>query len=105
MKAMVKYEIRKVFARKGGVIALLIMLVLTAYTCWFATNSSSEWVNENGDTERGYHAMLKKRDAQRAWSGILDEEKIRRVIEENLRITSTPEYNSKDVRLNNIAFG
>ena len=106
MTAMVKYEIKKVFARKGGVIALLIMLVLTAYTCWFATNgSSSEWVNENGDTERGYQAMVKKREAQRAWSGILDEEKIRQVIEENLRITSTPEYNSKDVRLSNIAFG
>lgn len=100
---MLKYEIKKVFTRTGGRIALLVLLFLTGITCYFATGIS--YTNENGDTERGYGAAMKLRRMQKEWAGDLDEEKIRKVIAENIRICSTPEARSDNVQKRNIAYG
>lgn len=100
---MLKYEIKKVFSRTGGRIALLVLVFLTGITCYFATGIS--YINENGETESSYGAAMKLRRMQKEWAGYLDEEKIRRVIAENLRISSTPEARSDNVRERNIAYG
>lgn len=100
---MLKYEIKKVFSRTGGRIALLVLVFLTGITCYFATGIS--YTNENGETESSYGAAMKLRRMQKEWAGYLDEEKIRRVITENLRISSTPEARSDNVRERNIAYG
>lgn len=100
---MLKYEIKKVFSRTGGRIALLVLVFLTGITCYFATGIS--YTNENGDTESSYGAARKLRRMQKEWAGDLDEEKIHRVIAENLRISSTPEARSDNVRERNIAYG
>ncbi len=49
---MLKYEIKKVFSRTGGRIALLVLVFLTGITCYFATGIS--YTNENGETESSY---------------------------------------------------
>ncbi len=102
---MVRYEIKKVFARKGGLIALCILAATVLFVSWLAVSGACEWTNENGDREYGRSALVKLREAQKAWAGPLTEERIREVIEENRRIISTPEYSSSDVRQNNIAYG
>ncbi len=103
VERMLKYEIKKVFSRTGGRIALLVLVFLTGITCYFATGIS--YINENGETESSYGAAMKLRRMQKEWAGYLDEEKIRRVIAENLRISSTPEARSDNVRERNIAYG
>lgn len=103
MKRMLQYEIKKVFSGRGGKIALLLLLILTGVTCYFATGVY--YTDENGVEERGRGAVLKLRETQKEWSGDLDEEKIRRVIAENIRIRSTPEASSDNIKESNIAYG
>lgn len=100
---MIKYEIKKVFLKTGSKISILILLVLLAMTCRFAMGT--EFIDENGVAQSGKAAVLKLKAAQKEWAGILDEEKLIRVIEENDRINETPEEQSKDYRQNNIAYG
>lgn len=61
-------------------------------------------MNESGDSEKGLEAVSELRAAQKQWAGYLDEEKIRKVIEENQRIQNTPEALSQNVRESNIAY-
>lgn len=100
---MTKYEIKKVFLKTGSKISILILLVLLAMTCRFAMGT--EFIDENGVAQSGKAAVLKLKAARKEWAGILDEEKLKRVIEENDRINETPEEQSKDYRQNNIAYG
>lgn len=103
MRMMFRYEVKKVFAKTGGKIALLLLAGVLILSCWFAADVY--WVNENGEQEYGIAAVRRLREAQKEWSGILDEEKLRQVIEELQRINATPQAHSEDVRESNIAFG
>lgn len=102
MKAMTKYEWKKVFSRTSSKMALLLLIVAVGILCYFSCNVS--YVNESGETENGFLAVAALRADQKEWAGILDEEKIRQVIAENRRITSSPEYLSDNVRDNEIAY-
>lgn len=100
---MFKYEVKKVFAKTGGKIALLLLAGVLVMACWFAADVS--YTNERGEQEHGIAAARKLREAQKEWTGTLDEEKLRQVIEELRRIDATPQAQSKDVKENNIAYG
>ncbi len=99
---MFRYEMKKVFAKAGTKIAVIVLLAILGVTCGFAMDVS--YVNENGEAENGYAAVRQLREKQKEWSGILDEEKLQKVIEENQRISATPQAKSKDYKENNIAF-
>lgn len=99
---MVKFEIKKVFLRRGNQIAVALLAVLLCVVCFFAGNIS--YVNESGETETGFGAVKKLREEQKKWSGPLDEAKIRKVIEENNKISQTPEAKSEDFQENDKAF-
>ena len=99
---MVKFEIKKVFLRRGNQIAVDLLAVLLCAVCFFAGNIS--YVNEAGETETGFQAVKKLREEQKKWSGPLDEAKIRKVIEENNKISQTPEAQSDDFQENDKAF-
>lgn len=99
---MVKFEIKKVFLRRGNQIAVALLAVLLCVVCFFAGNIS--YVNEAGETETGFQAVKKLREEQKKWSGPLDEAKIRKVIEENNKILQTPEAQSEDFQENDKAF-
>lgn len=99
---MVKFEIKKVFLRRGNQIAVALLAVLLCVVCFFAGNIS--YVNESGETETGFQAVKKLREEQKKWSGPLDEAKIRKVIEENNKISQTPEAKSEDFQENDKAF-
>lgn len=99
---MVKFEIKKVFLRRGNQIAVALLAVLLCVVCFFAGNIS--YVNESGETETGFQAVKKLREEQKEWAGLLDEVKIRKVIEENNKISQTPEAQSEDFQENDKAF-
>lgn len=100
---MLLYEWKKVFCKTGNRIALLILLAVLGVTCYFATGVS--WVDENGDSRSGPGAVARLRAAQKAWAGCLDEDAVRRVIRENLRIESLPEAQTDNLRDSNITYG
>ena len=99
---MVKFEIKKVFLRRGNQMAVALLAVLLCVVCFFAGNIS--YVNESGETETGFQAVKKLREEQKEWAGLLDEVKIRKVIEENNKISQTPEAQSDDFQENDKAF-
>ena len=89
---MIKYELKKVFLRTGSRIALLVLLIVTGITCFFAANIS--YVNENGESTSGPAAVAALKNAQKEWSGPLTEETLRKVIAENRKIRTSPEARS-----------
>lgn len=101
---MTYYEMKKVFARRSSRIGLLLMGIVLAVVLYFII-SENTYVNENGDTEQGLGAIAKVRELKREWAGELTEDRIRQVIQENGRISRTPEALSQDPRENDKAFG
>lgn len=97
-----KFEIKKVFLRRGNQIAVALLVVLLCVVCFFAGNIS--YVNEEGETEKGFGAVKKLREEQKEWAGFLDEETIQKVITENNKISQTPEAQSDDFQENDKAF-
>ena len=78
MRMMTGYEWKKVFSRRGGKIALLLLAMTTAVVCWFSCSVS--YVDEAGVAKSGFLAVAKLRAQTKEWAGILDEDKIRQVI-------------------------
>lgn len=101
---MVRYELKKILGTTGGKVALVLMAAVVLVTFWFA-GPCVEWINEQGESETGFAAIAQLRQAKKAWAGPLDEEKLQAVILENQRINATPEAQSKDYHISDIAFG
>ena len=99
---MMKYEIKKVFLKTSSKIAVILLLLILGITCYFALGIS--YVDEEGTSRHGPDAVSNLKATQKEWSGYLDEEKIRKVIAENLRIRNTPEALSQNTTQNNIAY-
>ncbi len=100
---MTYYEIKKVFSKRGSKIALVFIFAVIAVVLYFIIGEN-EYVNNNGDAERGFAAISKIRELKKEWSGELTEVAIRKVIEENVRISQTPEAQSDDFRQNDMAY-
>ena len=103
MMIMTYYEIKKVFSKRGSKIALGIIFAVVAVALYFIIGEN-EYVNQNGDTERGFAAISEIRKLKKEWTGELTEDVIRKVIEENKRISQTPEAQSNDFQQNDIAY-
>lgn len=99
---MFAYELKKVFLKTGGKVAVFLLLILVGITCYFATNVY--YVNENGEKETGLGAARKLRAVQKEWAGYLEEEKVRQVIAENRRIRNSPEALSDELTEKEIAY-
>lgn len=97
-----RFEIIKVLRKTSSKIALLVMCGVLVLSCYLTTDVY--WVNEHGTSEYGHAAAMKLRSAQKAWAGPLDEEKLSKALAEIHRIRSTPEAQSKDVTMNDIAY-
>lgn len=99
---MTRYEIKKVFGRTGSRIVLAILAAVLLLNCIFAVNVT--YVDRNGDSQSGVAAARKLRAEKKEWAGVLDEARIREVIEENLRNWNSPEARSSELRDNEIAY-
>lgn len=99
---MILYEVKKLFSRTGGRIALGLLLFSLVISCYLAGHVY--YVNEEGVKEYGHSAVQKLRAAQKEWAGILDEERLQAAFQENLRIRHSPEALSENEQENEIAF-
>lgn len=102
MSRMITYELKKIFLRTSSRLALCALLAILGITCIFATDVS--YVDEHGESKSGPSAIAALKASQKEWAGPLNEAQIRRVIEENLRVRSTPEARSNNITENDIAF-
>lgn len=100
---MIRYELKKIYTKTSSKIAVVILFLLLGITCYLAIHGVG-YVNEEGKTEYGIQAVQKLKAERKEWAGVLSEEVIARVIEENARINATEEYQSNDVQKNDIAF-
>lgn len=90
MRKMLRYELKKIFVKPGGKIALFLLAVLLGVVCFFATDVG--FINAQGERETGIRAVRKLRDARKEWAGELTGERLAEVIAENARINALPGY-------------
>ena len=100
---MLRYELKKIFGRAGGKIALLVLAIGLAVICYSAMLQVS-YTDENGDSHTGPIAARELRDLKNEWAGPIDEENLTRAINENQHITASDDYNSNDIQRQNMAY-
>lgn len=100
---MLFYELKKIFGRAGGKIALLVLAIGLAVICYSAMLQVS-YTDENGDSHTGPTAARDLRDAKNEWAGPIDAEALTRAINENQRIITSADYNSEDIQRQNMAY-
>lgn len=100
---MLRYELKKIFGRTGGKIALIVLAIGLAVICYSATLQVS-YTDENGDSHTGPTAARDLRDAKNEWAGPIDETALLRAAEENQRIIASDDYNSEDIQRQNAAY-
>lgn len=100
---MLFYELKKIFGRAGGKIALLVLAIGLAVICYSAMLQVS-YTDENGDSHTGPAAARELRALKNEWAGPIDEAALLRAAEENQRIIASDDYNSEDIQRQNIAY-
>ena len=100
---MLRYELKKIFGRTGGKIALIVLAIGLAVICYSATLQVS-YTDENGDSHTGPTAARDLRDAKNEWAGPIDQAMITRAIDVNQQIISSEDYNSTDIQRQNMAY-
>lgn len=101
---MIRYELKKIFSRNSGRMALGLLLGFLVLVSYLAIHEV-RYINEKGDTEYGIAAVRKLKELKKEWAGPLDEEKLKAVLAENARINATPEWKSGDLQENETAYG
>lgn len=100
---MLRYELKKIFGRTGGKIALLILAIGLAVICYSAMLQVS-YTDENGDSHTGPAAARELRALKNEWAGPIDQAMITRAIDVNQQIISSEDYNSTDIQRQNAAY-
>lgn len=99
---MIRFEIKKILSRFSGKLALVLLATVLVFSCYIAV--SVDYTDENGDHQGGITAVRKLRSMQKEWAGVLDEEMLRKVIAENQRIISHPDYRSHNIQKSNAVY-
>ncbi len=100
---MILFEIKKIFSKTSYKISLGLLLIVTLVISWLAIGYV-DYMDENAEHHTGFSAAAKMREAKSEWEGPLTEEVLRKAIRENASNNATPEAQSDDVHLNNIAY-
>ncbi|WP_026510920.1 ABC transporter permease [Butyrivibrio sp. LC3010] len=100
---MVRFEVKKIFSRAGGKLALLLLFIILVIVSVFAVRYV-DYTDENGNNTYGFQAVRLLRERKSEWSGYLTEDVFAAVIKENAAIEATPEAKSKDFHENNKAY-
>lgn len=99
---MIRYELQKIFSRPSSKVALILLLLVVGVTTYFACHV--KYVDEAGQGQYGLTAVRQLREDQKAWAGVLDEEKLRQAIQAIQDVVNSPEYQSEDLVQNEIAY-
>ena len=100
---MVRFELKKIFAKSSNKIALIILLVAIVVISYFAIGSI-EYVDSSGNSHTGITAYNRLKEVKNEWKGNITESVLQEVLEENNKIKSSEEYLSKNDTENNIAY-
>lgn len=93
------YELRKIFFKRANQIALIMLAILTFYTCMTSLRQV-EWVDDEGNVETGHSAAVKLQEASEEWSGILDQELLEKALAELKDIYSSTEVDAQSEESN-----
>ena len=94
---MIRYEVKKVFSKTGGKIALLMLTGMLILVC-FLTVKSVEYVDEQGVSRSGIAAARRLREDKNKWAGEITEDVLIEVLQKNREINASKEYQSTDYR-------
>lgn len=100
---MIRFEIKKIFSKTANKIGLIVLLAAIAVTCYFAI-SSMGYVDEEGDTHTGIAAARYLRDTKAEWEGLITEDVLREVIQQNRLINETYPDSPTDIKTSNIGY-
>ncbi len=103
MIIVIRFELKKIFAKPSNKIALIIFFVAVLVVSYF-TISSIEYVDASGDIHTGIAAYNKLKEVKHEWKGNITNSVLQKVLEENNVINNSEEYLSKNVTENNIAY-
>lgn len=78
MMEMVRFELKKIFVKTSSKIAVLLLIVFTAYS--ISNANYLVWINEDNTELTGRAAAKKLQEAENEWYGMLTDKKIEKVI-------------------------
>ena len=100
---MLRYELKKIFGRTGGKIALIVLAIGLAVICYSATLQVS-YTDENWRQSHRTDGCARPARRENEWAGPIDQAMITRAIDVNQQIISSEDYNSTDIQRQNAAY-
>lgn len=97
---VLKFEMKKMLRSKTSIAAIGFLILLTLGLC-IGYIQGGYYVKEDGNKIYGIRAAARMREAREPWKGMITEEVIAKVIEENKRICTDPAFRGKDGWLTN----
>lgn len=88
---ILKFEIKKMLRNKTSIAAIAFLILLAAGLC-IGYIYGGYYVQEDGSKIHGIRAAVKMQDAKEPWKGVVTEEVIAQVIEENNKVWANPSY-------------
>lgn len=88
---ILKFEIKKMLRSKTSIAAIGFLILLAAGLC-IGYIYGGDYVLEDGSEIHGIRAAVKMQEAKEPWKGMVTEEVIARVIEENNKVFANPSY-------------
>lgn len=82
MIIVIRFELKKIFAKPSNKIALLILFVAVLVVSYF-TISSIEYVDASGDIHTGIAAYNRLKEVKHEWKGNITNSVLQKVLEEN----------------------
>lgn len=79
---MLRFELKKIFAKSSNKIALIILLVVIVVISYFAIESI-EYVDSSGNSHTGITAYNRLKEVKNEWKGNITESVLQKVLEEN----------------------
>lgn len=92
---MIRFEIKKIFARTGSKVGLLVLVLTLVLTCYFAITYSVN-VDEMGEEHTGIAAVRDLMEKKKEWTGLITEDILRDVIRKNNEIIAVYPYDPAD---------
>lgn len=93
---MLRFEVKKIFSKTANKIAFLVLTAALVIVSILTINRV-EYVDENGKSSTGIVAARNLRNVKNQWAGLVTEEVLTKVIEENVSINQSEEALSEDI--------
>lgn len=99
---MLLFEVKKVLSKPLNKAALLILAAVLIIGS-FLTIRDVQYIDADGNSSTGISAARHLQEEKNQWEGYLTEDVLKRVIQENTAVSTSPEAQSDDIQENNKA--